>query len=135
METEKRGSDCEMLRVNWGSIGQCNKLAACFLVRARGGSGLNHPYMPPHWAEVTSCHSTRPSPGLPNQQGPARSHPHPFLRTEQTLDIVTAPRGTVSALPPLSPSSLSRSLLPLSVSESPECSPLPPPCPSPLPQM
>lgn len=62
---------------------------------------------------------------LPNQRGPARA-PTP-LCSEQTLDIVTGPQGTVIPLSNLI--CLSLSLSSNSVFQSPVCSVLPPPCP------
>lgn len=62
---------------------------------------------------------------LPNQRGPARA-PTP-LCSEQTLDIVTGPQGTVIPLSNLI--CLSLSLSSNSVLQSPVCSVLPPPFP------
>lgn len=92
-----------------------------FSVRAKGGSQLARPYssldglrsLPVARAPHTP---TGPSPGLPNQHGALHGAPTHSPCTEQTLDIVTGPQGTVSSLFP----SLS-SLIPLSLSLLPLC--------------
>lgn len=111
----------------------CNRgwirLAVCFLVRAKGGSQLARPY---------SCLiGLRSLPVTP----PALLHGYPIsraLREPPPLSVHWADSGYSyratgdCQLSLFLPSSFSLSLLWLSVSESPECSPLPPPCPNTL---